>query len=154
MFEALRGLRDAATLDGETIGNDSSAVDGVANASRTNNGTSLDKSSDLQHQQDSELVQKLVDAVFEKSYAIDEMLDNDHTTPNNVKIPPLYSNRTKVQQMEHIEKLVDENNLVIEELHAVVQETIQQRNLCRRYIIENSEMTLLPVQFNEDDDDA
>ena len=151
MFEALRGLRDAATLDGENIGNDSSAVDGIANANRTNNGTSANKGNDLQQQQDSELVQKLVNAVFEKSYAIDEMLDNNHTTPNNIKIPPLYTNRTKAQQMENIEELVMANNSVIQELHTVVQETIQQRNLCRRYIIDNSETTLLPVQYDRDD---
>jgi NurA-like 5'-3' nuclease len=141
MFEALRGLRDAATLDGET--NMDSLV--------VNNVTNPNKSSDLQQQQDSELVEKLVNAVFEKSYAIDEMLDNNHTTPNNIKIPPLYTNRTKVQQMEHIEKLVEENNLVIQELHAVVQETMQQRNICRQYIIDNSETALLPVQHDRDD---
>ena len=151
MFEALRGLRDAATID-EEIGSDSVAIDSFSNVNKTNNGASTNNSSTLQQQQDSELVEKLVDAVFEKSHAIDDMLDNDHTTPNNIKIPPLYTNRTKAQQLEHIEKLVQENNMVIQELYTVVQETIQQRNLCRQYIINNSDMILFPVQCDSDND--
>ncbi len=137
MFEALRGLRDAATVEGEHS-SESTSIDDVANANRTDDGTGL--------RNDSELVQKLVDAVFEKSYAIDAILDNNYTTPNNVKIPPLYTNRTKAQQLEYIEELVKENNEVIQELYTVVQETIQQRNLCRQYIINNSDLILFPLQ--------
>ena len=144
MFEALRGLRDAATVEGENS-NESTSIDGVANANRTDDGTGLNN--------DSELVQKLVDAVFEKSHAIDAILENNYTTPNNVKIPPLYTNRTKAQQLECIEELVKENNEIIQELYTVVQETIQQRNLCRQYIISNSDLILFPLQeFDADVD--
>jgi hypothetical protein len=139
MFEALRGLRDASTVDKEN-GCSSTATDSYVNTSA------------LHQQQDLELVQKLVDAVFEKSHTIDAMLDNNHTSPNNRKTPPLYTNRTKSEQMKYIEELVNENNLVIQELYTVVQETIQQRNLCRQYIINNSEIILSPVQQCRRDD--
>lgn len=150
MFEALRGLRDASTVD-EDNSSGLAAADNYTNTNKINKGTGT---SDLHQQQDSELVQKLVDGVFEKSNAIDAMLDNNYTPPNNVKAPPLYTNRTKSQQMAYIEELVKENNLVIQELYDVVQETIEQRNSCRQYIIKHSDIILSPLQQHDDVDDA
>jgi hypothetical protein len=143
-------LRDASTEDEENSSN--SIATGVY--SGLDQGTSPNKTSAIYQQQDSELVQKLVDAVFEKSHAIDAMLDNNHVSSSNVKTPPLYTNRTKLQQMEYIEELVKENNLVINELYSVVQETIQQRDLCRQYIIKNSEMILSPLPHDDSDDNS
>ena len=153
MFEALRGLRDASTVE-EDNDNNSLAIDSYSNSSKTNKETGRNNTSALHRQQDSELVQKLVDGVFEKSYAIDAMLDNNHTSANNVKTPPLYTNRTKLQQMDYIQELVNDNNLVIQELYDAVQETIQQRNSCRQFIIKNSDMILSPLQQQENDVDA
>ena len=151
IFEALRGLRDASTVD-EDSSNSSTPVDVYANASEIDKGTI--RFGALRQQQDSELVQRLVDAVFEKSHAIDAMLDNNHTSCNNVKTPPLYTNRTKLQQMDYIEELVKENNLVIQELYTVAQETINQRDLCRQYIIGNSETIVSPLRQYDIDDSA
>ena len=150
MFEALRGLRDASTMDEEN-GNGSTVTDGDANTSRPEKGINPNNTSSTHQQQDSELVLKLVDAVFEKSHTIDAMLDKNYSSPSNVEIPPLYTNRTKLQQLEYIEELVESNNLVIQELYSVVQETIQQRNLCRQFIIKNSEIILSPLQPFDND---
>jgi hypothetical protein len=150
MFEALRGLRDAATFEGETDLDDSVVVAAAAKKQRTGSSTS---SNDIQ-QQDSVLVQQLVDAVFEKSNAIDQMLDNNFVSTDASKtlttqIPSLFKHRTRDEQMKYIQELIDKNNIITQELYTAVQETIQQRNRCRQYILSSNTTNLLLLNDTE-----
>jgi hypothetical protein len=151
MFEALRGLRDAATLD-EDNDNEMATTTATSTVTTPTNSNNIQQ---VQQLQDSALVLQLVDAVFEKSNAIDRMLDNNfhNDSENNKnssnqdteaptvnernKTPPLFTNRTKEQQMAYIQALIDENNCIVQELYGIVEETIQQRDQCRHYIIQN-----------------
>jgi hypothetical protein len=179
MFEALRGLRDAATLEDDVV-IDIDVQNKGNGMNNSNSNNHQNKKNSIVLQQDSVLVQKLVDAVFEKSHAIDQMLDNNFvilpqtdvtntdtdTTKKKKKKKTstttatatgsnqlmLFQYRTRDEQMKYIQELIEKNNVMTQELYNAVQETIHQRNQCRKYVLSSNTTNLLLLNNNHNDD--
>ena len=158
MFEALRGLRDAVAPESGNLGssspnndsnNEQPDTDELWHAYKTGDPevvrmvqTSLSKDqtinaslkltsredfvrwhAKMEMEKDTELVMKLASTVLEKSEAIDKQVE---------ALPGMQ--RTRAQQMEYLEKLIDSNQEAARELEEAYAAAKIKRDACRQFI--------------------
>ena len=154
MFEALRGLRDAVAPESGNLGG-ASQGDGdsaepdyedlynsyrsgdpatVALVNKINGGVPPTRRDDFirlypryEMEKDSELVHKLAETVLEKSDEINQRVSS---------LPGMH--RTRKQQMEYVEKLLEQNRKAAADLEERYATAKEKRDQVRRFIKENT----------------
>jgi Mg2+ and Co2+ transporter CorA len=154
MFEALRGLRDAVAPESGNLGNpgnnsnnENSEPDFEEFWQNYRNGdpdtiAMVKKVTEkhphkredfirihakVEREKDAELVQKLANTVLEKSADIDESVSS---------LPGMH--RTRAQQMEYIEELMNKNRETAEKLEEAFNDAQQRRDLVRKFVRDNT----------------